>query len=206
MVDHTDRPIPELDALYADREPPPPLEERATQEFRNVAGAWRADERVQWTHATSHGNARGMSPLLRIAAAITIFIAGFATARLITPAAAPGDVATPAADEPAGDGGRRYMLLLWERPDFATDVPPERLVAEYTAWAVATARTGIDISGHELGVERVVVQGPAEGTAAGERVGGFFIVAVPDAAAARRLAEGHPHIVYGGRIEIAEVL
>ena len=206
MDDRTDRPIPELDALYADRKPPPSLEERAMQEFRNVAVAWRADARAQRTHATSRGNARVMSHLLRIAAAVTIFIAGFATARLIAPADGPGDVAIPAAGEPAGDGERRYMLLLWERPDFAADVPPERLVAEYTAWAAATARTGIAISGHELGVERVVVQGAPEGVPARERVGGFFIVAVPDAAAARRLAEGHPHIAYGGRIEIAEVL
>lgn len=84
----------------------------------------------------------------------------------------------------------------------------DRLAAEYGEWARGVARRGIPIDGHELAPERRVVRNRTAANAgeAAARVGGYFIVQADDVSAARRLAETHPHIGYGGWIEVAEVL
>jgi len=181
----------DLEGLYADREPPASLEERVTAGYvRTMRRPLRG--RVEWWR--------------RVAAGVVLFGAGFASAHALSSKPTDPDAASAITATAAG-GGRAFMLLLFERPDFGTDLPPGSLATEYAAWARSVAATGVRISGNELALERTVLPpaGGVPGEAATFRLGGYFVVEAADEAAARRIAESHPHMGHGGWIEVAEL-
>jgi hypothetical protein len=181
----------DLEGLYVDREPPRALEERVTADYlRTIRGS--LPRRAGW--------------LRQVASGVVLFGAGFGSARALP--SRPTDVDTrPSATTETPARGRSFMLLLFERPDFGAELPPGTLATQYAAWARSVAATGVQISGHELALERAVLA-PAEGVpgeAAAFRLGGYFVVEAADEAAARRIAESHPHMGHGGWIEVAEL-
>jgi hypothetical protein len=102
--------------------------------------------------------------------------------------------------------GQQFMLLLWEGRGFATGIDPAAAAAEYAAWAGSVARSGVMISGGELGTERAVVGSASGPSAGGARLGGYFLVEVANIEQARGLLDGHPHLANGGAIEIAPIV
>lgn len=206
MNDEREGALPGFDGLYADREPPPGLEDRV------VASYVRARPRSRGTRR--RGGPTVAARWLQLAAGLTLLLGGYGAGRL---AAGGGDVASigtsvsrgPGVSDTAPPG---FLLLLWEDERFTRQAPPEGFAEEYAAWARAVAGRGVGISGYELGPDRAVVGRspsgvdadvvgvPPEGT-----VSGYFVVQVDDLAAARRLAEGHPHVAHGGWIEVARM-
>lgn len=181
----------DLEGLYADREPSAALEERVAADY------------VRAIRKPVHGRVRWWQ---RIAAGIVLFGAGFGSARAL-PFGPPDTDATSAVAGTVPARGRSFMLLLFERPDFGAELPPDSLATEYAAWARSVAATGVRISGNELAPERAVLP-PADGVPAEAeafRMSGYFVVEAADEAAARRIAESHPHMGHGGWIEVAEL-
>jgi hypothetical protein len=76
---------------------------------------------------------------------------------------------------------------------------------EYGAWARAAHADGQVMGGEALGSGGPVVSGAGEGPPA-ELPVGYFLVRARDRQAAARLARECPHLKYGGRIVIQEVL
>lgn len=73
--------------------------------------------------------------MLQAAAAVVLFVSGWGTAQI-------------------GRGvpvDERYMLLLWEGPEFRAD---QSLAEEYGTWGRTVGESGIPISGDELGPSR----------------------------------------------------
>lgn len=225
MSDRNDERVPALEDLYADRGPPRRLEERvaAVYERANPRGGGTGS-RIR-SGGVAVPSYRFTSWPYRVAAGVVLFLAGFGSAWMLAEATRDalrdGPAAVAVSPAESATESRRFMLLLWERPNFAPGVAPARLATEYAEWARGVAGEGLSISGNELGTERVIAAHGAAAQPDGSasqahvlpaptgvpaRLGGFFIVEVPDLAAARRLAEGHPHLAYGGWIEIAEVL
>lgn len=97
----------------------------------------------------------------------------------------------------AESGGQKYVLLLYEGPDFQR--VPGGHGAEYAAWARASHPDGRVIDGEELDAALASL-GPSAGSAA--QPAGFFIIEASDAAAALRLARTCPHLRHGGSIQI----
>lgn len=198
MSDDDGRTVPRLEGLetiYDHREPDRPLEERVVA--RLVGEGFLRGRRRRWTAP--------LPWILRVAAAVVLLAAGFALGRR----------------ESGGlPSGRRFMLLLWEGPGFGAEAP-EPLVEEYARWATQTREAGTPLTGAELGEPAAwlppsgggAVEGaPAAGgrlesgpAGGGFRLGGYFIVEVTDAEAARTLAAGHPHRRHGGWVEVVPV-
>lgn len=190
--EHDDRPI-DLASVYGDRAPSTELEDRIAARYARSARMWTGSGRRQvWS--------------VRIAASVVLFLAGYGAGSI----SHGGDAGEDAGARPPGSeavAGRWYMLLLWQDSRFEGGPSDAAVAEEYARWARATAGTGIPLDGHELATERDLVRTAANpATDAEARIGGYFLVKVPDAAAARRLAEGHPHARRGGWIEVAEVL
>lgn len=203
MNDERDGALEGLDDLYADREPPPGLEDRVAASFARSRPGSRAP--------TRGGGATSAVRWLQLAAGLTLLLGGYGAGRL---ASASGEVSAVGTGASASGGAGAaaaspgYLFLLWEDERFARQAPPGGFAAEYAAWARAVAEGGVGISGHELGPDRAVVGGPRSAgdlAGAGGTVSGYFVVQVDDLAAARRLAEGHPHVGHGGWIEVAEM-
>jgi len=111
----------------------------------------------------------------------------------------------------------QFMLLLHESPTGFTDLSPERMqevIGDYQAWAGRMSEEGRlgphqklkDEGGRWLtgfGSELKVVDGPfAE---AKEVIGGYFIIDADGYDDAVELTREHPHLKYGGRVELREV-
>lgn len=151
------------------------------------------------------GDGRGGGParawLLRAAASVMLFAAGWSTSGLV----ARGASERGAADVPsAGEStdAEAYMLLIWEGDDYAEEAVPGERATEYAAWARAVAGRGIAVSGRELGptVERL---GPTDvaDPSTPTRVTGYFVLET-SAAEAAALAGSHPHRTHGGWVEV----
>jgi hypothetical protein len=102
----------------------------------------------------------------------------------------------------------RFLLLLRNPADtFQSDIPPEKLRAEYAAWAGRLAETGAFLQGEELedrhrlltassvesGADRLAPSGP---------VSGYFLIQARDSEEAAQIARECPHLGYGGAIEL----
>jgi hypothetical protein len=185
MNDHREGRV-HLEALYADRLPPPDLEERVVADWARAVGK-RPGVRKRaraWTY--------------RIAAGVVLFLAGWGSARL-------------SGDDGVGVPPRAgYMLLLWEDAAFGAGEEPGALAEEYAAWAGRVAAAGVGIAGEELDPSRSWVSGDgvagARPSSGDLRLGGYFLVDISDREAAMRLAESHPHVGHGGWVEVAPIV
>jgi hypothetical protein len=151
------------------------------------------------------GRGRGGAParvwLLRVAASVMLFAAGWSTSALVAGGGREGE-ATNATPAIGSAGGEAYMLLMWEGDDYVEETVPGERATEYAAWARSVAGRGIPVSGRELGptVERL---GPTDITVASAptRVTGYFVLET-SAAEAAELAGSHPHRTHGGWVEV----
>lgn len=174
MSSDDDKPDAELVAFYhrLPREAPPP----AAHETR-VAAALRS--RGLLTKPAY----RSLPLLARIAAAIALFVSGFAVHALTSTPTTPLDP--------------RYVLFVENGPTYRPASSPaeaKRRVGEYGDWARRLRAKGVAISGLKLK--------PGE---KGDAVSGVFMVDVPDRSAAEAIAAGSPHWRYGGTIVVREV-
>lgn len=191
-------PVPDLEALYSDRKPPLELEERVIEEYRSVV-------EDGWRFGPGHAGRRPRSDAgswttrARVAAAIVVFAAGWGAGTLVSSRGEP-------APEASESGTPSYMMLLWEGESFAPGDDPAAVAEAYAAWARSVARSGISVSGEELGSDRAIVGGGAGRITGSDRIGGFFLLGAAGLDEARTLAEGHPHVAAGGVIEIAPVV
>jgi len=110
-----------------------------------------------------------------------------------------------------------FILLLHQ--DMARPQPssPEGFAAmtkDYMAWADRIRAEGRLKGGEKLtddpgkvirtrGERTAVTDGPYAETK--EVVGGYFIISASDYDEACRLAQGNPHLKYGGRIEVRQI-
>lgn len=133
----------------------------------------------------SRTRARTVRPFLILLALAGAFWLGFAWTHIAPHGAAEG---------------QKYVLMLYEGPDFRAVSGGHG--AEYSAWARADHADGQIVGGEELHPSTASF-GPAIG--AGPQAAGFFIVQARDAAAALRLARTCPHLRHGGTIMVHPV-
>lgn len=190
--------VPGLEELYADRGPPPELEDRIVEDYRSVVGRERRF-RAGNAGRRSRSDAGARTTWARAAAAIVVFAAGWGAGTYMSP---PGDPAS----EASASGTPTYMMLLREGEGFEPEDDPTAVADAYAAWARSVARTGIDVSGEELGSDRAIVGDEAGQMTGSDRIGGYFLLGVATLDEARILAESHPHVAAGGVIEIAPVV
>lgn len=178
-----------LETMPIEIPPPPDLEERLTRTLRRRRLVRRGPA-VRWWRAAAG-----------VAAAAVLVAGGFALGR--------GTQAHPGTGMVA-PGGQPFLLLLYEDAGFRPRGTPADLVREYGAWLHASLPDSSDIIwADELGASGTVVAstGARDGvveTSAGTLTG-FALVRAADHGAAVRLAEGSPHVRYGGRIAVRAV-
>jgi hypothetical protein len=116
------------------------------------------------------------------AAAIVVFLSGFAAGSWQWPDRAPSSGGSP-----------RFVLLLHDGTGPAGQTSEHTRVEEYRAWARSVRAAGHAIEGEKLKKEP------------DQSLSGYFIVEAPSLDAARALAASCPHARLGGRIEIREI-
>lgn len=133
--------------------------------------------------------------LMRSAAAIVLFISGFALSRIMAQAEAPH--------------GPRWLLLLYEDSTFAPRAPIPELVREYSAWADSLRRHGELVAGEKLGGKSTVVSELYEDrpNIPGDLgdVAGLFIVAASDEERAMAIVRSCPHLRHGGSVVLRPI-
>lgn len=128
------------------------------------------------------------------AAAALMFVVGVLAGRRSVPDAAPAAQA-------------RYALLLYGGHETDTGAVQGGRAAEYARWAGSiSGGAGQFVSGEELG--RVVGEYASSGTAPTkqEPVQGFFLIDAPTDIAAAAVARDCPHIKYGGRVVVQQIV
>jgi hypothetical protein len=164
---------------------------------------------------SSHGliGTRKRGIVMKVSAAVAalvavslVFVAG------VTVGKRGGDTATaPVAVAPPE--GRQYMLLLFETPaEAAAQEPPsgEELLAiidEYRQWGNRLAEAGRLVGAEKLKDDAFVMSGEAatrleSAPEDGRVLGGYFLIRAANMDDARDVASTHPHLKYGGEIEI----
>ncbi len=115
---------------------------------------------------------------------------------------------------PANQAGSlpRFLLILRNPPEtFRSDIPPERLRTEYTAWAGELAKRGLFLEGEELNDDSRLRHPNQESTvaprveklAAEDRtISGYFVIRAAGYREAVEIAQTCPHLGYGGAIEV----
>jgi hypothetical protein len=145
-----------------------------------------------------------------------VFVAGFAVGNRN---AAPGPAVTENPATPTGEAapGGQYMLLMYTR---AAQHEEERalpeadyraIVAEYRDWAMAREGEGRLVSAEKLSDQTRVMTTAADGVAIAESadsdriLGGYFLITARDLDDALELAKTHPHLKYGGEVEVRPI-
>ena len=117
--------------------------------------------------------------------------------------------AAPARVAAASDSAPQFLLLLYDSGGRSSPpISPDRMkaiIAEYSAWAGRLAAAGQLVSAEKLSDSPAQWLGGSVATTDGATVGGFFLIRARDLAEARRIAEGCPHLKYGGRIELRPI-
>ena len=115
----------------------------------------------------------------------------------------------PARVAATGDSVPQFLLLLYDNGGGSSaPVSPDRMkaiIAEYSAWAGRLAAAGQLVSAEKLSDSPAQWLGGSVATTDGATVGGFFLIRARDLSEARRIAEGCPHLKYGGRIELRPI-
>lgn len=126
-----------------------------------------------------------------------------------TPAAA-----TTAAQAPAATTQFAFLLLEDERYEVPTDAAAmDERVREYGNWARSLAESGRFVDGAKLSDDGRLLRRSggaydvADGTARGTLgvLAGYFLVGAESYDEALRLAEGCPHVKYGGTVEVRRI-
>ena len=155
--------------------PPPALESRVVRSLEARGALAR------------HG--RSARPWLAAAAAILIFIAGYATATVREPV------------EPARPRGHpRFALLLYEGTTPGTAIDD---VEAHQRWARELAADGHEVSGEKLGATTAALPGP--GTPGADALQGFFLISARSAGEAVTIARSSPHFRNGGRVVVRAI-
>ena len=97
------------------------------------------------------------------------------------------------------------MLLVYGEPSGAASLDPAVVAAEYEAWGRGLAAQGVGVTGNELAPDRIVM-GDTGGDPGGATLGGYFLLSTEPDVDVQSLVEDHPHVRYGGRIEIAPIM
>lgn len=198
-----------LRALAGERTPSPELEDRLVAELKR-RGAIRA-------------NGGWIMKISKTAAAAIIVAAAFGGGFVMGnrgETATPVEVAAPA----AVDATNQYMLLMYMRVDPAqaatTETPAESaapseayraIIEEYRQWALDRQKEGRLVAAEKLADETRVMTGRGDqltiaSTAHSDRaLGGYFLVTAPSLDDAIALAKSHPHLKYGGEVEVRPI-
>ena len=111
----------------------------------------------------------------------------------------------------------QFMMLLYENPAAFENIPPDQMrtvIGKYVAWREQLAAAGQLAASNKLrsdagkilepNGDRVLLRDGPYGEAK-ELIGGYFLINARDYDEAARLAEGCPHLAFGGTIELREV-
>jgi hypothetical protein len=182
-----------IGALPREAWPPPGLEER-------TVAALRARGLLHSGRSGRHW--RGIQLVAGLAAATALFLGGLSLGRR---AVTTGD---------AGTTGPRYLLLLYEGPEYDLPEPGQEgeRISEYGSWARTHAAGGEIEGGEKLkdNAEEVTISSDGRVTAAppdsaANRLAGFFLIRAKDEDSALAIAKSCPHVRYGGSIVIREI-
>jgi hypothetical protein len=104
----------------------------------------------------------------------------------------------------------QFMLLLYDDQKLFTRMSPEEMqqaMGKYMAWRkepfTVDGKRLTDDYGKVLRPNSGAVDGPFSATK--EILGGYYTIEAPDYDAAVKLTETHPHLAYGGSIELRKV-
>ena len=105
------------------------------------------------------------------------------------------------------DASQQYLLLLYDNEPTRNLSPTqlEGIIAEYSAWARGLRAAGKLVTAEKLKDEPSAWFGGEVSVVGGDRLGGFFLIRVHDAAEARQIAEACPHLKHGGRVELRAI-
>jgi len=184
-----------LGGLVREKMPPPVLEERVVETLKR-AQLLRPSGSVWRPRAARLG--------LAVAASLLLFMLGaWAGARW----------ASRPEGKPVAPG---FMLLLRSAPEQeqprSSDAVARR-VAEYGDWAGQLRRQGLYVDGEKLRREARVLRGTdaragvseSPSDAGADAIAGYFLIGARDYEHAVRVAEGCPHLKYGGTIEVRQI-
>ncbi|HXV14268.1 MAG TPA: YciI family protein [Candidatus Krumholzibacteria bacterium] len=197
-----------LRSLGGEIDPSPELEGRVVADLKR-RGAIRANG--GWIMKIS----KTAAAAIIVAAA---FAGGFAMGSRGETATAPADVATTT---PATDANQ-YMLLMYMRvdPTQAADAPAEEpmneeayraIIDEYRQWALDREKEGRLVSAEKLADDTRVMAGRgdqmtiATSAHSDRALGGYFLITAPSLDDAIALARTHPHLKYGGEVEVRPI-
>lgn len=145
--------------------------------------------------------ARLRTPALRAAAAVALLVTGVVAGRFIGDRNRAGTVPAVAASDSA------YLLLIrGQEPDLQR--PAAELVEEYGQWSGDLASQGRLVSAEKLADDNGAWVSASPRTLDEQlraAVGGFFVVTAQSYEEAVALARGHPHVTYGGTIEVRAI-
>ena len=139
------------------------------------------------------------------AAALAVVALAFVAGMTIGPK---DDTATTA------NGDKQYMLLLYanntpERIENRADVTPEAyaaIVDEYRKWGIRMAEQGRLVGAEKLKEDALTLAANGgilrEGLPDGRVLEGYFLILASSFEHARELAQTHPHLKYGGEIDV----
>lgn len=190
-----------LRALGGDIEPSPELEGRLVAALKR-----RGDIRANggWVM-------KSMKALAAAVVAGILFTAGFAVGNR--------EQAQKVVINTTPESANQYMLLMYTRtssPDQASRLDAPRqdiqtIIAEYRDWAIAREQEGRLVSAEKLSDEtRVMTRHANEieiaAAPVSDRVlGGYFLITAPSLDKAIELAKSHPHLKYGGEVEVRPI-
>jgi hypothetical protein len=199
-----------LRSLGGGIDPSPELEGRVVAELKR-RGAIRANG--GWIMRIS----KTAAAAIIVAAA---FAGGFAMGSRGETATTPAEVATTM---PATDANQ-YMLLMYTRVDpsqvASADAPAEEpmseeayhaIIHEYRQWALDREKEGRLVSAEKLADDTRVMTGRGDQTTiatsanSDRALGGYFLITAPSLDDAIALAKTHPHLKYGGEVEVRPI-
>ena len=166
-----------MDALPKEIPVPAGLEDRVVTSLR-ASGHVRTRSKRAW--------------IGRLAAAIVIFLAGAAVARM----AWPGGLARSEGDE--------YLLLLYGAPS-ASPAEEQARVEEYRAWANEERAAGRLVAAEKLAGSFMLIGSPAGGPSNPAEPSGFFLLRAATASEAAMAAQRCPHVRHGGTVVVRPV-
>lgn len=185
-----------LGGLARERMPPPPLEERVVGALKQ-SGLLRPAKNTWVLGAPRVG--------LAVAASLLFFVLGaWAGARWGS---------TPERKT----GAAEFMLVLRSAAEQSQPSPApdevRRRVGEYSSWAGQLRRQGVRVDGEKLGREARILRATDAGAVVSENrpeagrdaIAGYFLIEAQSYEQAVRVAEGCPHLKYGGTVEVRQI-